>query len=85
MKGIGFDIEQINISKYMASDKLFGMLDLLGYESFIKNFNLNINTEKLSLITEKITGQKLLVLWIIFIFIAQSSVTKFIIINYQMD
>jgi hypothetical protein len=59
LKGLGFDIKQIIISKFMASDKLFGMIDLVEYDLFIKKFNLNIDTNNLNLITEEITGEQI--------------------------
>lgn len=59
MRGMGFNIKEINISKYMASDKFFNKFDLEKYETFNNHFKLNIDTTKLNKLTEEITGQQI--------------------------
>lgn len=61
MKAFGhnFNNTDIKISKFLASDKLFNILELLAYDKFQKKFKLEIDTEKLDKIIEEITGQKI--------------------------
>jgi hypothetical protein len=59
MKGLGFDKCNIEISNFLASDKILNHFDLLNYKLFMDNFNLNIDTSKLNNSLEKVVGEKI--------------------------
>lgn len=61
MKAFGYNLSDtdIQISSYLAADKLFNLLELLAYKKFKENYKLDINTETLDKLIEEITGQKI--------------------------
>ena len=59
MKGLGFENYDIEISNFLASDKILNHFDLLNYKLFMDNFNLNIDTTKLNNLLEKVVGEKI--------------------------
>lgn len=59
MKGFGYTFNKINVSKYLASDKLFNVIDLLKYDMYLKNFNLDIDTYKLNKKVEEVSGAQI--------------------------
>lgn len=61
MKSFGhnFNDKDIIISSYLASDKLFNLLELLAYNKFQDNYKIDMDTEKLDILIEEITGQSI--------------------------